>query len=181
MPIPHESDEQFIRATPFHWVRYVLPVFLYGIFLSASVFAFSIATNMARGDPLPAIITFSFALFVLLLIHHWFFHRLLGLSLTQIIVTNRRLITLHESLFFRDTAEEVPLSKVCSVEAEVSGILHTILKYGTLHFDLGGSTRHIHRVPKPHTIAKELDRALEKRETMKRVPLQSEEFTYMPV
>ena len=90
---------------------------------------------------------------------------MLGEAMEDVILTNKRVIWIHESLFQQDTMRQVPLEKIQGVEVRKAGMLQTILGFGSLWFDTGGTTTHdvgasLHLVPRPHRIARIINQLL---------------------
>ncbi len=105
----------------------------------------------------------------LLLTHfgnHFLFHRLLSEALEDIIITTRRVIWLRKSLFQYDNMHQIPIDKILGVEARKHGILQTILGYGSLWFDTGGTEASdesaiIIQVAHPNRLARDINQLLQ--------------------
>ena len=158
------EGERLIDAFSTHWVKYVWPTCLYILLIATSILLFIAAGVMAHHTERWSHICFFAGLFLLLLVHHWFFHKLMSESMVDIMLTNKRFIYMENRLLFREDIHEISLDRIRAVEAREHGILQNILRYGSLWFDTGGSditTRMIRVVPHPHQKAKQIMQLLE--------------------
>lgn len=154
------SRERVIRTTAEHWIRFLLPTFVYLLLLGISVLLFLLAGMSAHHEMWLSHVSLITGLLLMLLSHHWFFLRLLGESIDCIIITNQRSIHFDTHLFFHDNIRENSFDKMRTVEAYHDGFLQNILHYGTLRFQGGVD---IPLVPHPHTVAKEIEQAMGRR------------------
>ena len=97
--------------------------------------------------------------------HHWFFHKILGEVMEDIIITDERIIWMKESLFQVNEMRQIPLNKIRGVEARKHGLLQTLLGYGQLWFDTGGTEAQdenaiMDQVPSPNEVAKNINQLL---------------------
>lgn len=159
------NNERFVTAFSTHWIKYVFPTFSYIVSLTLILTGLSLCpaiTSMSR----PAGWAFFVLLtFLLSVIHHWYFHRILSEGMIDVIMTNKRLIFLEDVLWFKDDMGEVDLIRIKAVEAHKDGFLENLFQYGTLWFDTGGSDiksgRTIRLVPHPHRKAKMIEEILQ--------------------
>lgn len=160
-----DKEERLIDAFSTHWIKYVAPAFFYTVFLSVSLLLFLFAGYAAYENELLSNASFLIALFSMVVAHHWFFFRILSEAMVDVIITNRRLIFLQDSLLFQDDMHEVSLERIRAIEALKHGILQNVFRYGSLWFDTGGSSiksgRIIRLVPHPHSKAKEIMQLME--------------------
>jgi len=96
---------------------------------------------------------------------HWYFHKLLSEAMEDIVITTKRIIWIKEALFTVDEMRQIPLGNIQGVEARKHGILQTVLGYGTLWLDTGGTTTadanaQIDQVPHPNRVAGEINKLL---------------------
>jgi hypothetical protein len=158
------EDERLIDAFGTHWVKYVIPSLVYVLLLSVSVLLFILAEVTVHHLMWLSHVSLFLALFLFLLVHHWFFHRLLSEAMVDIIITSRRLMFLESNIFFRDDMHEVALNNIQGVEAHKHGLLQNFLHYGSLWFDTGGTSleggKLIPLVPHPHHRAQQITNLL---------------------
>ncbi len=151
------NGEKVIRIIGEHWIKYVLPVFIYIMLTGVSVLLFLLAGLTSHHSMWLSHGSFVAAFLLFLFAHHWFFTKLLGESMTHIVITNRRVITLRESYFSREQMVEYAFDKMKTVEACKHGILQTILRYGSLKFESGAD---VTLVPHPNSVAKDIQQAM---------------------
>jgi len=151
------NGEKVIRVISEHWIKYVFPCFVFGILGSVSALLFLLAGYTAHHAMWLSHLSFIAALLLFLLTHHWFFTKLLGETMTHVIITNRRVVWIHESIFQREHMVEYAYEKMKTVEAKKSGIVQTVLRYGTIAFESGADIRY---VPHPNHVAKEIEQAM---------------------
>lgn len=159
MMSPHDR-ERLIDAFSTHWIKYAMPVFVLVVLLMTSTLLFYFSGLSAHHIMWLSHTTFLFAIVLLLMAHHWFFHRVLSDGMDDVIITDKRVIFLDSSLWFRDDMQEIALERIRAVEARKHGILQNIFHYGSLWFDTGGSAvgggKVIPLVPHPHGKAREI-------------------------
>lgn len=160
-----QKPERLIDAFSTHWIKYAMPVFVLVVLLITSVFLFYFSGLSAHHIMWLSHTTLLFALIFLVLVHHWFFHRILSDGMDDVIITDKRIIFLDSSLWLCDDMQEITLGQIRAVEARKHGILQNIFHYGSLWFDTGGSAvgggKVIPLVPHPHRKAKEILALLE--------------------
>lgn len=151
------KGEKLIRIIGQHWIKYIFPVFVYLVLLSVSMLLFILAGTTAHHSMALSHLSFIVALILFLTTHHWFFLFLLCESAAHIIITNRRIVWMHDRLFLDEQMVEYAFDKMKTVGSHKHGILQTILRYGTLQFESGAD---IPLIPHPNSIAKDIEQAM---------------------
>jgi hypothetical protein len=154
---PGSNGEILIRILHQHWIKYVLPSFIYITLVAISMLLFLLAGMTAHHSPWLSVISFIAALLLFSFIHHWFFLVLLCESTTHIIITNYRVILMRERIFLDENMLEFAFEKMKVVEAKKHGILQTVLRYGSVNFEGGAG---IPLVPHPNSVAKDIEQAI---------------------
>lgn len=82
---------------------------------------------------------------------HRFFLRVFNYYLQTIIITNNRVITLEQTLYFTRTRDSIDLTEIQDIVVKQHGIMQTLLNYGELIITLSSahSTKTLERVPNP--------------------------------
>lgn len=160
-----KSNEQLVAALSTHWVKYVFPSFVFCMLLAANMAIVYASRVVAQAYPEVSMAFIFLNTITLFFLHHWLFHKLLSEAMEDIIITNKRVIWIEESLYCCDNMRQIPLDKIQGVEAEEHGILQTVLGYGTLWFDTGGtitkdSNATMKLVPHPHRLARDINQLL---------------------
>lgn len=156
-PDVSDKGEKLIRIVNQHWIKYVFPAFVYLMLFTVSMLLFVLAGVTAHHSMWLSHITFAIALILFLGTHHWFFLVLLCESASHIMVTNNRVIWMHDRLFLDEQMSEYAFHKMKSVDATKKGMLQTVLRYGSLRFENGAK---IPLVPHPNRIAKDIEQAM---------------------
>ena len=151
------AGERLIRITRQHWVRYVFSVFVYLLLASISLLLFVLAGLSAHHYVWLSQTTFAAALTLFLVTHHWFFLMLVREASSYVVLTNRRVVWIRDSLFLTEDMAEFAFERMTTVEAHKQGILQTVLRYGTLRFEGRAS---IPLVPHPNSVAKDIEQAM---------------------
>ena len=161
--MPHDTPnngERLVCIIDEHWIKYVFPTFVYFTLLGVSLLLFILAGLSAHHYMWLSHLTLIAGLLLMLLVHHWFFLKLLGEAVDCIVITNQRSIHFDTQLLIRDQLIENSFDKMKTVEAHKEGLLQNILHYGTLRFQGGVD---IPLVPHPHSIAKHIEQAMGRR------------------
>lgn len=153
-----ESGEKIIRIVHYHWIVFVGPAIVYLFLMATAILLFILAGMGAHHYMWLSHGTFIAALLLMLLTHHWFFAMLLSDRAEHIVITNKRVIHIENSLFFFDEVREISFEKMKTVEATKEGFFPTLLRYGTLHFE--GSNFSIPYVPHTNSVAADIERAM---------------------
>jgi len=66
---------------------------------------------------------------------HWLFLDVLAYFLGFMMVTDRRIIEFHKSVFLREEMNEIPFEHITNIHHEKNGLLQNILRYGMLRID----------------------------------------------
>lgn len=155
-----KNGERLLMVIDEHWIKYVFPSFVYISLALVSFYLFYLAGFSAHHSSWISAVTFIVGLALLLLVHHWFFFRLLGEAIDCIILTNQRSIHFETTLLLHDVMRENSFDKMRTVEAYKEGFLQNILNYGTVRFQ-GGTD--IPFVPHPHRVARDIEQAMGRR------------------
>ena len=157
-----EASEELIMAISTHWIKYVLPTVIFVIIMSASITFFILAGVIVNQSAFVAMLIVFSGMILMYLVLHWYFHRLLSEAMEDIIITTKRVIWIRESLFQVDEMRQIPLKNIQGVETQKHGILQTVLHYGSLWFDTGGTITTdqnaiMNQVPHPNRVAREIN------------------------
>ncbi|MFA7682139.1 MAG: PH domain-containing protein [Candidatus Peribacteraceae bacterium] len=160
--------ERLIDAFSTHWIKYLLPSVIYVFLMFLSGFVFLLAAYSASVAPWLADGSFFVGLVLLLISHHWYFHKIFSEHMMAIFITSRRFVFLKNSMFFHDDMHEISLERILAVRAKKHGLIQNILDYGSFWFDTGGTTMEnspiIPQVPHPHQKVKSIMKLLQMRE-----------------
>ena len=148
------KDEKLLRVCHRHWMKYMAPLFVYVLLSVLCLILFFTAASLPSVE-VGRVMLFV-ALIAIVIVQHWFFHFLLSENVSDVILTNKRILRLNRSLWFVDTMDEIVLVKIKMVEVKKSGILHRLLNYGDLRFDTGGG-KTIQFVHAPKAWAEEIE------------------------
>ena len=152
------SSERLVRVINEHWVIYVVPVVVSFILFVISFGLFFLAQSTAYHIEWLWALSFALGTVFLLVALHGLFLFLLNESLSQIVVTNIRVIRFHDSMPFTEKMLEVTFDKMKTVEAKKHGILQTLLNYGSLDFEKGKAV--IDYVPHPNSVVRDIEQAM---------------------
>lgn len=158
------QDEELVKAISTHWIKYVGPTLVSGLFIITGILMLSIAALVKEAASVVSMILLFFGLILTHIATHRLFHKLLSEAMEDIVVTTRRVIWLRKSLFQYDDMHQIPIENIQGVEARKHGVLQTVLGYGTIWFDTGGteteSSTTIYQVPHPNRLARDINRLL---------------------
>jgi hypothetical protein len=149
--------ERVLLITNQHWVTYIVPVMIAIIIGIAGLFLYILAGYTAHHAMWISHAALILGLGLVLLAHHWIFHRILSKIADVIIITNDRVIDMRIRLLLHEAMFEVQLGKVQSVTASKRNILATLLNYGDIEFKPSGSLQYI---PYPQRVAREIEKAM---------------------
>ena len=152
--------EHVLRISGEHWVRYVLPVFVYILLMAISILLFLLAGATMFHSVWISHISFVTALLLMLGAHHAFFGFLLSEATEHIVVTDKRIIHMNTRLFLEDEMFEVSYDKMKTVEGRKDGFLQNVLRYGSLRFESGARVNY---VPHPGLFVKDIEQAMGRR------------------
>lgn len=151
------SNESLRLISAEHWIKYVFPCFLYIVLMGGGALLLYVSTVSAPAAFGMSATLFLLGLIILFVTQHWFFWFLLAESQAYIIVTNKRVISIRESLLWREEMLEISFEKMKTVESHKQNFLQYVLNYGTLQFE---SATAITRVPHPGTMARQIEQAM---------------------
>lgn len=151
------KDEKLLRTSHRHWMKYVVPVFTYLVLMPLGTALLLFSASFLDTSSALAFGAFFTALITLSVVQHWFFHFLLSENVTDVILTNKRILHMDRSLWFLDTMDEMVLARIKMVEVHKKGLLQRILDYGDLWVDTGGG-QSIAYLPSPNAWAQEIER-----------------------
>ncbi len=157
-PLPEiAKDERLLRSAHRHWMKYVAAIMIYVLLLCLAMSMFVLSASLRATAPELALMILFVTLIAMTAVLHWFFHFVLSENVTDVILTNKRIVRLTRSLWFVDTMDEIVLPRIKMVEVKKKGILRRLLNYGDLWFDTGGGQR-IAFMPAPKAWAEEIER-----------------------
>ena len=151
-----EKGEKMLLNSRCHWMKYFPAIFLYLLLLSLCLTLLGVSSV---DIPMIRLSVFFGVLVALILIQHWFFHAMLSENVTDIILTNKRILLLSHRLWFSDTMEEIILSRIKMVEIRKRGIVRRVFNYGDLWFDTGGGQT-VCFVPQPSLWVTQIERVM---------------------
>lgn len=154
---PSTNGERLITIRSQHWIKYVLPAFVYIVLIAMSILLFVLAGRTAHHSMWLSHLAFVAALILFLGTHHWFFLVLLSESSAHIIVTSHRVIMMQERILLHEEMTEYAFDKMKTVSSHKNGLLQTILRYGSLRFESGPDVRY---VPHPNRVARDIEQAM---------------------
>ncbi len=154
---PHSSQERLVNVVNEHWMIYIVPVFICFLLFAASLLFLAISGAVLSHSAWLWQITFILGSAFLLISLHGFFLVMLGQSVSQIAITNHRVIRFHNIIMFRDEMLEVSYDKMKTVGARKVGVLRNLFNYGTLHFE---NNAVIDFVPHPNRAARDIEQQL---------------------
>ncbi len=155
----HQLDkERLVSVIHEHWMVYAKPLIICVLLFIVSAVFFTIAVMNASQDQLFRLIFSTFGFLLLLLTLHGFFLILLSESVSQVVITTKRVVRFHDILLYHKEMMEITFDKMKTVEAKKHGILQSLLNYGTLHFE--GDKALVHYVPHPDSVVRDIEQAM---------------------
>jgi hypothetical protein len=154
--IQQRKDERVELLLRRHWITFVPIVVLFLVLaLIPFVVYFLVETSVAiKQDPLlyPTAILSGGAYYLFLLV--FFFAQFLDYHLDMWIVTNHRLIDIHQKGLFSRVVTELHLSLIQDITSETHGFFAHIFNYGTVHIHSSGPKQKVEflDVPAPHNV-----------------------------
>lgn len=161
------EQEKIIQALSTHWIKYVAPTFMFSVVLFAAIAMLASAEIFSMlEEQLSGSIVIFIGVVLLYIAHHWFFHKLLSEAMEDIIITDKRVIWMKELLFCCNEMRQIQLQNIQGVESRKRGLSQTILGYGTVWFDTGGTetsdeNARMDMVPHPNRIARQINQLRE--------------------
>jgi hypothetical protein len=159
--LPMDKGERLLLETRHHWMKYMFPAVVYALllFVGGSIFVFGpsiFASSPAVGRMLSLA-----TLIVVLAAHHWFFHLMLSENVTDILLTNKRIILLAHRLWLSHTRDQLVIDRIKMVEVHRRGLLRNLFNYGDLSclFDVSAGKTFFF-LPNPQKWAGEIGRLI---------------------
>lgn len=134
-PSATEHGERLVQVSYEHWVRFVWPFVLSTVLFGISLLLYTLAGISAHHSMWLSHLTLAAGMLLFSFTIHWYFMVLLGDALDCILITNKRLVRLQYRPLFHDDVLEISFEKMKTVEAQKTGLLQNILRYGTLTFE----------------------------------------------
>ncbi|MBP9750433.1 MAG: hypothetical protein KBC95_01155 [Candidatus Peribacteraceae bacterium] len=150
------AGEHLLRRSRGHWIRYVLPIFVVILLSSAAAALLWSATSLAAAGSASAGWVLLLGLLVSLAVLHWFFHFLFSESVSEVFLTNKRILRFTRRLWLLDDVDETVLARIKVVEVVRYGFLQQLLDYGDLRFDTSDN-RAISHIPHPRLWAADIE------------------------
>ncbi len=150
------AGERLLRRSHGHWIRHLLPMFIALLLATTAATMLWSAASLAPNDPVSARSFLLVGLLLGLAVLHWFFHLFLSDSVSEVFLTNKRILRFTCRLWLLDDLDETVLARIKVVEIQRRGILQQLLDYGELRFDTSDS-RGIALIPHPKTWAADIE------------------------
>lgn len=106
-----------------------LPAFL--LFFLLLLFSLWIFEQNWTHSSASLVVFLGMTLFSLFLIH-WLFLKIIGYFLGFMMVTDRRIIEFHKTVFLREEMKEIPFHQITNIHHEKNGFVQNMLGYGSL-------------------------------------------------
>ena len=137
-----QDNETLICFARQHWIVLLRDLIIFLVFLF-SVFVVFIKLPDIKvwvANSMEGKITFLLSFLLTTLYFHSFFIKLLNYFLCVEIITDKRLIEHHRTIFFRDVIDAIDMAQIQNIEMNMDGILPNIFKYGRITVYLGASS-----------------------------------------
>lgn len=151
------QGEHIVAMVHEHWMRYVFATFIYLCMTIVSFVILFLSQVIADQWMWISHIVFLLSFILILFTNHGYFLFILGESMSQVVVTNHRIIYIHDDLFLHHEMLEFSFSRLKMVESRQHGILQNILNYGELKFDTGPA---IPFICHPNRVARDIQQAM---------------------
>lgn len=163
-----QSQEELWICTLPHWASLFGPACVYACVAAVGVSCLLLAASQRDTAPMLSTTALFIATIGLLLVHHWFFHRVCSRQVSEIAITNRRILYAIRRVWLDDTLHDVSLEHVKAVEVHKLGISQNLLDYGDVWLELrendrGDTQQIIAAMPKPHRCAEHIVRSMHAR------------------
>ncbi len=149
--------EKLVRVIDEHWVVYVAPMIVCVLLLISGFLLLTLSQYAVHHSEWMWLTSFVLGFGLVLGSLHGIFWVVLGETISQIVITNRRVVRFHDVILLREDMMEVSFEKMKTVEASKHGVLQSILNYGTLHFE---NAAHIEYVPHPNSAVRDIQQAM---------------------
>lgn len=146
------ENEEVLTVFDTHWIKYCVPIIVWIALMVCSVLLLISAGGGVFTGTLLQKVLFASGFLLGTVSIHWFFHRVMSVSMEDIVITKQRFIYLESSLWSLEESHEINLSQVKAVDSKKRGVLQNVLRYGSVSFDTGGSDmnrRIFDRIPHP--------------------------------
>lgn len=138
----HQSEEVILTVQD-HWVILIRPCMFFILGGTTFFLVHHIGQFITAGSELPQLLLYLFSYIVLLISIHSFFVLLLQWLISNIIVTNKRIISIQYLPFAIDDINHIPIEKINEIKKIKHGILKNILNYGEVHISIAENPNEI--------------------------------------
>lgn len=152
------KDERLIAQSHHHWMKFTPSICVYVFLMILSIITLVYVPSLRQSAPELSTIVFWCVLLAMVIVQHWFFHAMLSENTTTIILTNKRILYLENSLWVDDAMDELVLKRIQMVKVHKQGVIRHMLNYGELScfFDVdAGKTFRF--MPGPQTWARQIE------------------------
>ena len=145
---PYEKLEFILRR---HWLILAKEFVIFGVLLLIGIGVYYMAGEYF-GD-VSEVANFIFTVYVLI-VWQFFFVSIVDYYLDTWIVSDHRIIDIHQTGFFKRDVSELRYSKIQDVSVKVNGFIPTIFNYGDLVIQTAGAMQEFHfqQIPKPNLV-----------------------------
>ncbi len=136
-----QGNELFICFFRHHWISLLKEFVYFGIFVGIIVLILLKTGEIQKiiHDSRELRFLFITGFLVGTIYIHRFFMKIFNHYLSVSIITDRRLIDHHKTLFFTDTMDAVDMAQIQNIERIGEGLLPNLLKYGDIKIYLSSS------------------------------------------
>lgn len=146
-----EQSEDVILTIQEHWIWLLRPVFF--LLLGGIIgFVFSLAGQLFAPTSELFQFLFYFLAFVVLTISiHFFFILILQWVISNIIITDKRIVEIKYAPFVIDDINHIEMTKINDVEKTKHGVLKNLLNYGEVNMSVAGMKNNVsfHYIRRP--------------------------------
>ncbi|MEK7673220.1 MAG: hypothetical protein AAB373_05030 [Patescibacteria group bacterium] len=137
-----EDNETLVCFTRQHWIVLLPDLIFFMIFIAFVTVSIvnlpEIKAWVASGIEGKTVFLITFI--IATLYFHRFFIKILNYFLCVEIITDKRLIEHHKTVFFKDLMDAIDLSQIQNIEMNMDGFLPNIFKYGKITIFLNSSS-----------------------------------------
>jgi len=134
-----------------HWVKYAKPILMALISWILYVICLSLGIVTSEISHVLSMFIIVSGHLLLLTFHHASFIGFINVSTQQVLITNRRILSIRQKLWISDNITDIPLWRISSVQVQKKGFLQQVLDYGSLILNRG-ELPNVERVPNPHAV-----------------------------
>lgn len=140
-------------------VSFLLPLIIY---FFAFFYAPSLLAEFFQNDVIRAIVILGSSIYYLF-VWIFFFRSWIDYYLDVWFMTNERIVSIEQRGLFSRTIAEQKLFRIQDVNAEVHGLIATVLDYGTITIQTAGAEKvfFFKQVPRPHKVARHITQLVE--------------------